>query len=140
MHGFYRPWKSFWLGGNLSSYESTSETRVEETYVKVLEDIYKESNATIKLHKVSEKISVKKRVRQGDTISPELFIVVSESFILRIWGGKKQELRSIENIWRFLDLLMIINVFIYRRTTAAQHRKPEGKSKNEKEENKGDVK
>ena len=32
--------------------------RVEEIYVKILEDIYKESNATIKLHEVRERISI----------------------------------------------------------------------------------
>ena len=33
---------------------------VEKIYVKILEDIYKESTATIKLHKVSEKIPIQK--------------------------------------------------------------------------------
>ena len=46
---------------------------VEELYVKILEVIYKKSTATIKLHKVNDKIPMQKGVRQGDTISPKLF-------------------------------------------------------------------
>ena len=44
----------------------------------ILKDIYKESTATIKLHKVSEKIPIKKGIRQGDTISLKLFTAVLE--------------------------------------------------------------
>lgn len=51
---------------------------VEETYVKVLEDINDESTTTIKLRKVSEKILIKKGVKQGDYISTKVFTVVLE--------------------------------------------------------------
>lgn len=51
---------------------------VEETYVKVLEDINDESTTTIKLRKVSEKILIKKGVKQGDHISTKVFTVVLE--------------------------------------------------------------
>ena len=51
---------------------------LEEMYVQILEDIYKESTATIKLHKVSNKIPIQKGVRQGDTISPKMFTAVLE--------------------------------------------------------------
>ena len=34
----------------------------EEIYVKILVDIYKESNVTIKLNRVSDKISIQKDV------------------------------------------------------------------------------
>ena len=51
---------------------------VEEIYVKKLEDIYKESTATIKLRKVNKKIQKQKGVRQGDTISPKVFTALLE--------------------------------------------------------------
>ena len=56
---------------------------VEETYEKVLEGTYKESSATIKLHKVSEKIPIRKGVRQGDTIFSKLFTESKVFFFLR---------------------------------------------------------
>ena len=44
---------------------------VEELYVKLFEDIYTDSTATLQLHRNSEKIPIKRGVRQGDTISPK---------------------------------------------------------------------
>ena len=52
--------------------------RVEELYVKILEDIYKECTIIIKLHKVSNKIPIQKGLRQDDIISPQLYTVVLE--------------------------------------------------------------
>ncbi len=46
---------------------------VDELYIKVLEDIYRDSTATIQLHKKRWKIPIRKGVRQGDTISHKLF-------------------------------------------------------------------
>ena len=41
----------------------------EKIYVNVLEYIFKENTVTIKLHMVSKKIPIKKRVKQSDAIS-----------------------------------------------------------------------
>ncbi len=46
---------------------------VDGLYTKVLEDIYRDSTATIQLHKKSRKIPVRKGVRQVNTIFPKLF-------------------------------------------------------------------
>ena len=51
---------------------------IEEICVKILEDIYKKSTATIRLHKISERISIQKRVRQNDSISLKLFTRIQE--------------------------------------------------------------
>ncbi len=51
---------------------------VDELYIKVLEDIYRDNTATIQLHKKSRKIPIRKGVRQGDTISPKLFTACLE--------------------------------------------------------------
>ena len=58
--------------------------------MKISEDIYRESTATRKLHKVSNKIQIQKGIRQGDTITPKLFTVVLEE-VLRTLNGKRQE-------------------------------------------------
>ena len=45
-------------------------------------NIYTDSSVTVHLHKESEKIRIKRGVRQGDTISPKLFTATLESIIL----------------------------------------------------------
>ena len=41
---------------------------------------------TVHLHKESEKIRIKRGVRQGDTISPKLFTATLESIFRRLKG------------------------------------------------------
>ena len=43
---------------------------------------------TVHLHKESEKIRIKRGVRQGNTISPELFTATLESIFRRLNGNK----------------------------------------------------
>ena len=59
---------------------------IEESYVQILEDIYKDGAITIRLHKDSVKIPVMKGVRQGDTTSPKLFTATLEE-IFKISNG-----------------------------------------------------
>ncbi len=49
---------------------SLQEQGIEDVYIKILKDIYTDSSVTVYLHKESEKIRIKRGVRQGDTISP----------------------------------------------------------------------
>ena len=52
-------------------------------------DIYTDSSVTVHLHKESEKIRIKRGVRQGDTISPKLFTATLESIFRRLnWEHK----------------------------------------------------
>ncbi len=51
---------------------------VNESYIKILENIYRDITATIRLLKKSDKIPVKKGVRQGDTRSPKVFTACLE--------------------------------------------------------------
>ena len=54
-----------------------------------MKDIYTDSSVTVYLHKESEKISIKRGVRQGDTISPKLFTSTLESIFRRLnWENK----------------------------------------------------
>ncbi len=57
---------------------------VDELYIKVFENVYKDSTATIQLHKKSRKIPIRKGVTQGDTISPKLFIAWLEEIFKKL--------------------------------------------------------
>ena len=70
MHSFRWHWNSILLTGILSYNGNTIKGNgVEGIYEKSLKYIQKESTATIKLHKVSEKIPKKKSIRQFDYFS-----------------------------------------------------------------------
>ena len=68
---------------------SLQEQGIEDVYIEILKDIYTDSSATVHLHKESEKIGIKRGVRQGDTISPKLFTATLESIFRRLnWENK----------------------------------------------------
>ena len=84
---------------------------VEEPYVKVIEDIYNGSTASIRLHKMSNKISMEKGIRQGDTISPKLFTACLEEIFRRLnWEnyGIKIDGEQITNL-RFADDIVLFS-------------------------------
>ena len=63
---------------------------IEDAYIKLLKDIYTNSSVTVTLQKEkSQKINVKRGVRQGDTISPKLFTATLEDIFRKInWDTK----------------------------------------------------
>ena len=63
---------------------SLQEQGIEDVYIEILKDIYTDSSVTVHLHKESEKIRIKRGVRQGDTISPKLFTATLESIFRRL--------------------------------------------------------
>ena len=68
---------------------SLQEQGIEDVYIEILKDIYTDSSVTVHLHKESEKIRIKRGVRQGDTISPKLFTATLESIFRRLnWEHK----------------------------------------------------
>ena len=68
---------------------SLQEKGIEDVYIEILKDIYTDSSVTVHLHKESEKIRIKRGVRQGDTISPKLFTATLESIFRRLnWENK----------------------------------------------------
>ena len=67
---------------------SLQEQGIEDGYIEILKD-YTDSSVTVHLHKESEKIRIKRGVRQGDTISPKLFTATLESIFRRLnWENK----------------------------------------------------
>ena len=68
---------------------SLQEQGIEDVYIEILKDIYTDSSVTVHLHKESEKIRIKRGVRQVDTISPKLFTATLESIFRRLnWENK----------------------------------------------------
>ena len=67
---------------------SLQEKGIEDVYIEILKDIYTDSSVTVHLHKESEKIRIKRGVRQGDTISPKLFTATLEEFRRLNWENK----------------------------------------------------
>ena len=64
-----------------------------EKIVKISENIYKESSATIQLHTVSEKILIQKRIRHSDTIYLKLFTSILEE-VFKNLGWKEVEIQK----------------------------------------------
>ncbi len=82
-------------------------------YIEILKDIYTDSSVRVHLHKESEKIRIKRGVRQGDTISPKLFTATLETIFRRLnWKNKgvKIDGEFLSNL-RFAD-----DIFICRET------------------------
>ena len=78
-------------------------------YIEILKDIYTDSSVTVHLHKESEKIRIKRGVRQGDTISPKLFTATLESiFIMLNWENKGVKIDG-----EFLSNLRLLMTYSY---------------------------
>ena len=88
---------------------SLQEQGIEDVYIEILKDIYTDSSVTVHLHKESEKIRIKRGVRQGDTISPKLFTATLESIFRRInWENKGVRIggKFLNNL-RFADDILL---------------------------------
>ena len=77
------------LGTNPSNIDIIARTRNRRcVHREILKDIYTDSSVT-DMHKESEKIKIKRGVRQGDTISHKLFTATLESVFRRLnWENK----------------------------------------------------
>lgn len=68
---------------------SLQQQGIEDIYIELLKEIYTESTVTVHLHKESDKIQIKRGVRQGDTISPRLFTATLENIFRSLdWEEK----------------------------------------------------
>ena len=63
---------------------SLQEQGIEDVYIELLNEIYTNSSMTVPLHKVSNKINIRRGVRQGDTTSPKLFTAALERIFRRL--------------------------------------------------------
>jgi len=79
---------------------------INSNYIKLIRDIYTDNSTTVCLHKYSNKIKIK-GVRQGDTISPKLFIACLEKIFRTIDWTKKVSILMERNSTIY-DLQMIL--------------------------------
>ena len=71
--------KAFDTVEHFAIFEALRKTNTNETYINFLQNIYSQATTGIHLDKlVYDELPVKRRVREGDPISPELFTAVME--------------------------------------------------------------
>jgi hypothetical protein len=83
---------------------------IEKTYITLLEQIYADATAAIKLSTESRSFKLERGVRQGDTISPKLFIACLEDLFRKLdWKnlGIKINNQELTNL-RFADDIVLI--------------------------------
>lgn len=61
--------------------ESLQNARIDHRYCALVENMYKKATLRVNLPPVTEPVSIKKGVRQGDTLSPKLFTLVLEDIL-----------------------------------------------------------
>lgn len=64
--------------------EALSECRIDYRYTTLIKHIYNNATASVRLHEDTKKFRIEKGVRQGDTLSPLLFITLLESVCKKI--------------------------------------------------------
>lgn len=68
--------------------KALDDCRIDTRYSNLLKNIYKNATSTIKLQEISQKIQIKRGVRQGDTLSPKLFTLGLENVFKKLnWTG-----------------------------------------------------
>ena len=88
---------------------SLQEQRIEDVYIELLKEVYTNSSITVHLHKESNKVNIRRGVRQGDTVSPKLFTAALESIFRQlIWEtrGLKIDGEYLNHL-RFADDILI---------------------------------
>ena len=74
---------------NLENKQDLEASTLEDVYIETLKDRYTDSLVTVHLRKESDKIRIKRGVREGDAISPKLFMATLESIFRRLnWENK----------------------------------------------------
>ena len=89
---------------------SLKEQGIEDVYIKLLKEIDTNSSMTVHLHKESNKINIRRGVRQGDTISSKLFMAALESIIITTTDLENEMLedrREYLSHLRFADDILI---------------------------------
>ncbi|KAI8434265.1 hypothetical protein MSG28_012359 [Choristoneura fumiferana] len=94
-----------------SIWEAMKTQNVEAKYIKVLKYLYENSTSRVKLETTGPPIEIKRGVRQGDPLSPKIFIAVLESIISKLnWStvGLNINGERISHL-RFADDLVLLS-------------------------------
>ena len=91
-------------------FQALEKQGVESRYINILKNAYNNGTAQIKTDSVSEKFKIDRGVRQGDTLSPNLFIAALEEIFkrtdlqekgIKINGERMSNLRFADDIVLF---------------------------------------
>lgn len=76
--------KAFDTVSHTSIWNTLEEQGVNNNYIQVIKSIYSNSTGRVKLEKIGPSFPIKRGVRQGDPMSPTLFIAVLESIVRKL--------------------------------------------------------
>ncbi|GBP48908.1 Retrovirus-related Pol polyprotein from type-2 retrotransposable element R2DM; Endonuclease [Eumeta japonica] len=109
--GFIDYQKAFDSVTHDSIWQSLKELEVDEVYIKVIRNIYSNSIGRIKLETLGPSFPIERGVRQGDPLSPIIFIAILEVVINKLnWSKRGIFIRdSYLSHLRFADDLVILS-------------------------------
>lgn len=95
-----------------SIWQALCNQDIPKCYIQVIKKIYEKSTARVKTDKMGRKIQINRGVRQGDPMSPKLFLAVLEEIFKNLkWKERKKgikiEGKYLSNL-RFADDLVIL--------------------------------
>lgn len=94
-------------------FNAMNNARVDSRYKNLMEYIYNHATSQVKIteEQITNKIQIKKGVRQGDTISPKLFTLALEDMFKRLmWQNKGININGRRlNHLRFADDIVLIS-------------------------------
>ncbi|PZC84828.1 hypothetical protein B5X24_HaOG203818 [Helicoverpa armigera] len=102
-------------------WEALRSQNINEKYINILKNIYKSSTSRVKLDRVGNRIRINRGVRQGDPISPKLFIAVLQHIMkdlpwanqgINIEGHFLSHLRFADDIILFSESPRQLNIMI----------------------------
>ena len=109
--GFIDYEKAFDTVEHFAIFEALRKNNVNETYINILQNIYKLATARVHLDKlVSTEFQIHRGVRQGDPLSPKLFTAVMEEVFKKaeISEGVNVDGENLSNL-RFADDVALLN-------------------------------
>jgi len=96
-------------------WEFLASQGIETQIIDILANSYKNCTAQIKLDLVGRHFKIKRRVRQGDPLSPNIFNAVLEDIFRKLdWKGRGLEIKSRgSNHWVYI-IVIYTDIVLFR--------------------------